>query len=175
MAADTVVVKLNGIGELKRALAALPEKLRRKALLGPMKKAMRVVRDAAKQAVPVLSMPSPYRTKGLLKKKLTVRVSKVSRQAGNVGVFVNVRPAEGAKFKTIGRIAGARVRIKKKESQLGAKSPNDPFYWRFVEFGTKKMGARPFLTPSANKLSEALAIFEREVIPEIEKLNQRGA
>lgn len=162
MADSLVVVKLQGIGELKRALADLPSKLRRKALLEPMKKAMRVVRDAAKQAVPVLSEPSPYRTKGTLKRRLSVRISKVSRQAGDVGVFVNVRPLKSAQIRAA-KAKGLRI------------APNDPFYWRFVEFGTRKMKARPFLTPAAGRLQDALAVFEREVRPQIEKLNQRGA
>lgn len=170
MAADTVVVKLEGIGELKRALADLPGKLRRKALLGPMRKAMKVVLAAARSAVPVLQKPVPYRTPGLLKKRLTVRTSKVSRREGNVGVFVNIRPAAGAKFSTV-----AGVRVKKKDSQRGATSKADPYYWRFVEFGTRKMAARPFLTPAANKLPEALAVFNREVIQAIEALNKPGA
>lgn len=180
MGADTVVVKLNGIGELKRALAALPEKLRRKALLGPMKKAMRVVRDAARQAAPALETPSPYRTKGTLKRRLSVRVSKISRKAGDVGVFVNVRPLP--------------------RSERSARNPKDPFYWNIVRVGSKKhlivpktaralhfgnlylrrvshpgMRGVDYLEQAAGELSEAKAIFEREVIPEIEKLNQRGA
>lgn len=168
--ADSVNVKIAGIDELKRALADLPSKLRRKALMKPMRSAMKVVLDAARAAVPVLQAPTPYRTSGLLKKRLAVRASRVSRQAGNVGVFVNVRPAAGAKFATV-----AGVRVKTKASQRGAKSRLDPFYWRFVEFGTRKMGARKFLRPAADKLPEALAVFEREAIPSIEALNKRGS
>lgn len=175
MASDGVTVKVSGIDDMKRALQALPEKLRKKALIKPMRAAMKVVLDAARGAVPVLQSPVPYRTPGLLKKRLAVRTSKVARQEGNVGVFVNIRPAAGAKFKTIGKVGGVKVRIKKKDSQRGATSAVDPYYWRFVEFGTAKMGARPFLTPAANKLPEALAAFEREVIPAIEALNVKGS
>jgi HK97 gp10 family phage protein len=170
MAADGVTVKIAGIDALKRSLEALPDKLRRKALLKPMKAAMKVVLDAARAEVPVLQSPVPYRTSGLLKKRLTVRTSRVSRQEGNVGVFVNVRPAAGAKYKTVGG-----KRVKKKDSQRGATSKLDPYYWRFVEFGTRKMGKRPFLVPASNKLPAVLAAFEREVIPAIEALNQPGA
>ena len=173
--ADNVTVKVKGIDELKRALQALPEKMRRKALIKPLRSAMKGVLDAARAAVPVLQAPAPYRTPGLLKKRLTVRSSKVARQEGNVGVFVNIRPAAGARFKTVGSVAGVKIRINKKASQRGAKSKLDPYYWRFVEFGTRKMAARPFLTPAANKLPQALAAFEREAIPAIEALNTTGA
>lgn len=168
--AGSVNVRIAGIDDLKRAIEALPEKMRRRALLKPLKSAMKVVLEAARAEVPVLQAPVPYRTAGLLKKRLTVRTSRASRQEGNVGVFVNVRPASGAKYKTVGG-----QRVKTKASQRGATSKLDPYYWRFVEFGTRKMGKRPFLVPAANKLPAALAVFEREVIPAIEALNKPGA
>lgn len=153
--ADSVKVTVNGIDELKRALAELPGKLRRKVLVKALRAGAKEVQKAARVAVPVLSAPSPYRTKGLLKRKISVRVSKESRRAGDVGVFVNVRPAA--------------------KGQRGAKSKLDPYYWRFVEFGTKKMTARPFMQPAAEALPQALAAFEREAVPAIEALNKRGA
>ncbi len=174
MAAD-VKVEVNGIDDLKRALAALPDKLRRKVLVKALKAGAKVVRDTARQLAPELAVPNPYRTKGLLKKQLSVRTSKEAKSAGNVGVFVNIRPAAGAKFKNLGRVGSIRLRIKKKESQRGAKSKVDPYYWRFVEFGTKKMTARPFLRPAADRLPAALTAFEREAIPAIEALNRPGA
>ena len=153
--ADSVKVTLNGIDELKKALAALPGKLRRKVLVKALRAGAKEVQKAARVAVPVLSAPSPYRTKGLLKRKIGVRVSKESRRAGDVGVFINVKPAASG--------------------QRGANSKLDPYYWRFVEFGTKKMTARPFMQPAADALPAALAAFEREAVPAIEALNTRGA
>lgn len=71
-------------------------------------------------------------------------------------MFVNVRPAK----------KGAR----------GAKSKTDPFYWRFVEFGTRffkpNIGLQ-FLQRSADRLPQALEVFIREVGPQINKLNNR--
>ena len=69
-------------------------------------------------------------------------------------MFVNVRPAK----------SGAR----------GAKSATDPFYWRFLEFGTKKMSARSFLRPAANRLGQALDIFQAQVGRWIDKVNTTG-
>jgi hypothetical protein len=128
----------------------------------------------------VLAVPSPYRTKGLLKRKISVRVSKQSRSEGNVGVFVNVRPA--------------------KSGDRGANSKLDPYYWRFVAFGTKAHTIKPktakalafggrvvkmvkhpgtkgtnFLEAGADALPQALAAFERDAVPAIEALNHRGS
>lgn len=169
---------VSGLADLKTAMQALPEKLRRKVLVKALKAGAKVVLQAARQAVPVLAAASPYRTPGLVKKRLTVRTSKSARQAGNIGVFVNVKPAEGAKYRTtsVKRVAGLKIteRKLKKASQRGAKSKLDPYYWRWLEFGTKKMTAKPFLQPAANKLPEALAAFEASAIPAIEALNHPG-
>jgi HK97 gp10 family phage protein len=76
-------------------------------------------------------------------------------------VFVGVKPLRG----------GADAR---RYGKAGAKNPHDPFYWRFVEFGTKKMAGRPFLAPAAkSKGDAAIATFLREVVPQIQKLNRK--
>lgn len=176
--ADKVSVQMRGVPELKRALAELPRTLRRKVLLTGLRAAAKVVLEAARRSAPVLkdTLPNEYRRRGTLRRQLKIRVSRVSKQQGNVGVFVNVKPMQGG----------------------GAKNPNDPFYWRFVEFGTKAHfikpknrkalaigitgayrqvrhpGARavPFLRPAATRLDEAYEAFEKSVIPAIEALNR---
>lgn len=179
--ADSVKVTVDGIDELKRALKYLPEKMRRQVLTTALRAGGRVVQKAARAAAPVLAVQTAYRTRGLLKKKLSVRVSKSARRAGNVGVFVNVKPAANG--------------------QRGAKSPLDPFYWRFVAFGTKAHTIKPktakalafggrvvrmvrhpgsrnanFMQAGADALPAALAAFEAAAIPAIDKfLNKRGA
>ena len=97
---------------------------------------------------------SPFRAQGTVGKAISVRTSKVSRRAGDIGVFVNVRPA--------------------KAGQRGAKNPRDPFYWRFLEFGTRKMAKREFLKPAAAKLPAALEIFKTQLGRWIEKTNTTG-
>ena len=153
--AEGITATVEGMDQLKATLLALPDKIRRKVLLSALRKGAAVVRKAARAATPELAKPTPYRTKGLLKKRLMVRVSRTSKAAGHVGVFVNIRPAEG--------------------TQRGARSPNDPFYWRFVNFGTKKKGnklpAAKFLEAGAAVLPQALKIFEREIGPAIQKFD----
>mgnify|MGYP000561918945 CR=1 FL=1 len=75
-----------------------------------------------------------------------------------MGVFVNVKPAKSA--------------------NRGARNPNDPFYWSFLEFGTSKMAARPFMRPAFDtKKFVALKTIEgrmrREVAAETAKLAAR--
>lgn len=151
-----ISAKVNGIPELKTALAGLVPKLRRQALRNALAAGARVVRDEARRRAPVLqpTLRAPYRKPGTVRKAVSVRTSKAARRAGDVGVFVNVRPA--------------------KRGQRGAKSQNDPFYWRFLEFGTKKMAARPFLQAGARKLGDALEAFKRVIGPQIDKMNRKG-
>lgn len=147
---------VTGLPDLKRALADLVPGLRRRVLRNALAAGARVVRDDAKQRAPVLqpTLRAPYRTPGTVKKAIVVRTSKVARRRGDVGVFVNVRPA----------LKGAR----------GAKSKTDPFYWRFLEFGTRFMAARPFLQPAAARLGQALAAFTKSLGPAIARLNTKG-
>ena len=159
--ADGVTVKLEGVDALIKALAEATKQIRTKAVRAALRKAGQVISKEAKQAAPVLSAPTKTRKPGTVKKAIAVRASKFARQAGNEGVFINVRPLRGSRQKTLGK--------------AGAKNPNDPFYWRFQEFGTVKMKARPFLSPSAeSKGNEAIKTFMDSVIPQIEKLNTKA-
>lgn len=120
MAADGITVKVLGIKELRDALMSIPAEFRRGEMLRALKEGGKIVQRAARAATPTLRMPSRYRTAGLVKRKISVRVSKMARQQGNIGVFINVRPAKGG--------------------DRGAKSRKDPFYWRWLEFGWKPAG-----------------------------------
>lgn len=160
-------VRIEGLDQALAVLRALPDRLRNRALRNALAAGGRVVRDAAKRLAPVINPGDPavlkgWRKPGTLKRAITVRTSKQARRAGNVGVFVNVRPAKGAKYR-----GGKQVRA----SQRGAKSPNDPFYWRFVEFGTKRAEAKPFLQPAAKTLGAALDAFRKALAPALAKLN----
>lgn len=161
--ADSVRVKLQGVKALKRALRDAPRKIRVKAVRRALTLAGRVIRDEAKAHAPLLQAPSPYRTRGTVKRRIAVRPSKFARQGGDEGVFIGVRPIRGkAQIKRYGKAS--------------ARNPNDPFYWRFLEFGTRKMAARPFLGPAArSKGEQAIAVFVKETVPAIEKLNRPGA
>jgi len=150
---------VRNLADMKAELAAIVPALRRRALRNALAAGARVVRDDAKRRAPVLqpTMKAPYRTPGTVKRAIVVRTSKLAKRRGDVGVFVNVRPAK----------AGAR----------GAKSRTDPFYWRFLEFGTQffKRGVGvQFLQGAAGKLPQALQVFTQVLGPVVQKLNNRA-
>ena len=156
MAGD--VVRIEGLDNLKRKLAEVPKAMRKRVLRNALAAGAREVRDVAKRNAPVMtlgtSLKAPYRKPGTVKQAIRVRTSKADRRAGDVGVFVNVRPA--------------------KAGQRGAKNPNDPFYWRFLEFGTRKMPARPFLQRATSALPKALTIFQERVAKWINETDRSG-
>ena len=159
--ADVLSVRLDGVEDLKVALADGSKQIRTRAVRNALREAGKVIQAAARAAAPVLKVPTSRRNAGTVKKNILVRASKFARQAGDEGVYINVRGIRGK----------ARV---KKLGRGGARNPNDPYYWQFLEFGTRKMAARPFLRPAAtSKGLEAIRMFMEAVVPQIEKLNAR--
>lgn len=115
-------VTVRGLDDVAAALRSLPAKLRARALLNALRAGGRVFRDEARRLTPVLQVPVRrkgrlYRKPGTVRDAIVVRTSKRARRAGDLGVFVNVRPAKGA--------------------NRGAANPFDPFYWRWLNFGRK--------------------------------------
>lgn len=169
-------VKIEGFDDLARKLRELAPAMRKKVLRNALAAGARLVRDDAKRRAPVLTnaMNAPYRKPGTVRDAIRVRTSKADRRAGDVGVFVNVLPAKGAKFKTTTRsVMGVKLRNRRqvRGSQRGAQSRNDPYYWRFLEFGTRKMAARKFLQPATNQLGAAFGVFQSQLGKWFAKVN----
>jgi HK97 gp10 family phage protein len=174
---------VTGIPDLRAELRGIVPKLRVRALRNALAAGARVVQKAAQGATPVikagaLAVLKGYRKPGTVRKAISVRTSKMSRAAGDVGVFVNVRPAKGAQFRTQTRqVLGFKLRNRtlKRASQRGAKSPNDPFYWRFLNFGTNRVRPFGFLEKGAQQLPQALRVFTEKLPAIIAKLNKPKA
>ena len=188
-----VEVKLTGFDELAKKLREIVPAMRKRVVRNALAAGARLVRDEARlirdkpgvlrrqaqagNPSPKIKKPNRYRAEGTVKKAISARVSKRDRKVGDIGAFVNVLPAKGAKFKTSTRkFFGIKIRTRTQTrvSQRGAKSPTDPFYWRFLEFGTRKMAKREFLKPAAAKLPAALEIFKTQVGRWLDKLNDGG-
>jgi HK97 gp10 family phage protein len=62
------------------------------------------------------------------------------------------------------------------EAYVGVSWQGNAFYGRFLEFGTAKMAARPFLRPAFDARSgEALGIFMDRLRENIERARRRAA
>ncbi len=175
-------MSVSGIPELKAALRSIVPKLRVRALRNALAAGARVVQRAARAATPVISAASyavrqGYRRPGTVRRAISVRTSREARRQGNVGVFVNVRPAKGARFatRTSGSLIKVRRRVQVRASERGAKSPTDPFYWRWLNFGKRGFTGVGFLEKGAAQLPQALQVFVRTIGPAIERLNRKQA
>lgn len=138
-------MRIEGLADLQRALKELPERLQKKALATAVAKGARVIGRDAQSRVPVLKKFDSRRTPGLLKR--LIRVSRGVRRTTEAAAFVSVRRMNRKQI----------ARFKAKTGYKGADNPFDPFYWRFVEFGTSKMAAQPFLRPAFEAQKELAA------------------
>ena len=167
--------RVRGIADYKEALKSIVPKLRKRAVLEALREAGRVVQKEVRRNTPVLARATRTRTPGTLRRAVSVRTSKVARQQGNIGVFVNVKPLPGNKYRNSRNVnTGKRTRILVKRSQRGSQNPNDPFYWRFVNFRTSKFRGVGFLESGVHKLGEALTVFIAALGPRIRKLNDNA-
>lgn len=172
-------VELKGLDGLENALKSLEKKMRTKEVSAMLTKGAEVVKAEIKRNTPVMrggakKNKTKTRTAGLIKRRVSIRRSSIDKREGNIGVFVNVKPA-------------------KKENR-GSKSRLDPFYWSFVNQGwspgnrqktagkkkrprivkraTYSIRGRKFIQSGAPKLSESLQIIERLFMIFIEGKNR---
>ncbi|OOH89535.1 hypothetical protein BMT54_06485 [Pasteurellaceae bacterium 15-036681] len=152
----SVSVKVSGLKELGKAMQDLGRKASNRIAVKAMRKGGAIVRDKARANAPVLQEQVPHRKAGTLKKAITSR-TKIKR-GGKTETIIWVKGLTG---KQISKFKG-------KTGKSGKDNPNDPYYWRFVEFGTSKMPAKPFLRPafeqSKQQASDAIISTLREEI-----------
>lgn len=131
-------VEIKGLRELQEAMRQLPKKLERRVLNAALMTGAREIANEAKARAPVRT--------GTLRRNIRARPG---------------RPTDGHTATTI---VGVRKLTFRQVARLRSKgkSADDPFYWRWLEFGTAKMAARPFLRPAfeAKKVSAAHTIKE---------------
>jgi HK97 gp10 family phage protein len=154
---------VKGLSQLSAALKELPLRLARNALRQSVAKGALVIRDEAKVRAPVSSGPvkpgDPL--PGTLRRAIVIKHDAERSNAFSQTYVVAVR--QGKRYRRRGK--------KGNRSQ-------DAYYWRWVEFGTVKMSARPFLRPAfeAKKQAALAAIIEylAQRLPE-EAANLPGA
>jgi HK97 gp10 family phage protein len=127
------LVHVSGLAELSAALRELPGRIGRNVLRGAVAAGAAEIRKAAMTTAPVYTgeVSKGHPPPGTLRRALYQKqIRELSNDQAQV-FFVGVR--QGKKYRNQGK--------KKNLSQ-------DAYYWRFVEFGTSKMAARPFLRPA---------------------------
>ena len=147
-----VGVEVKGLRELNAALLELPRQMSKRVLDAALKAGGEVIAKDASRRAPVLQEPDPRRRPGTVRD--AVKVTSRRDTEGHSALAV-VKPK---------RLTAKQVRFfKLLTGRKGADNPMDPFYWWFIEFGTRFQAARPFLRPAfeAQKHNALRAIHER--------------
>lgn len=136
-----LTIEIKGLSELKRALEQLPKELAGKILAKSVKDAADLVRDQARQFV----------ARGKLQvQRSTVsyrdRQSTDARAIYNVGVTMKKKWPRRYRVRGSIRIAG--VKVLKNPFRKISDVQHPAYWWRFLEFGTRKMSAKSFLRPA---------------------------
>lgn len=135
-----VSIKIDGLKELQRALELLPKEIQGRPLKSAVSAGAKVILDEAINKAPVGET-------GNLRKALYRYRSRSQSTVGKETYLVGVRKGKGIYGNT--RLNRRLGRVGKKYTTQG-----EAYYWRFVEFGTSKMSAKPFLRPAFESQKE---------------------
>jgi len=139
-----------GIEDMRKAVEELSSDLRRKVVRAAIRDALKPVLQRARGLVAVRT--------GFLLSRIAVRNSKIfNGRDGTIGGYVGVP---------------SRKRMRGRLPRLTITGSN-PYYYKFLEQGTRKMKARPFLRPAGQMLHESLEIFQARLKERIDKANRR--
>jgi HK97 gp10 family phage protein len=142
--------KIEGLGPVLAKLKALSQQVQKKAARSAATKAMAIVRKQAQAAAAQIDDPE---TASNISKAIVTRFDgKGSKREGGVVVKVGV-------------MGGARPK----------KGTVDTGHWRFIEMGTSKIAAFPFMRPAlANNVGRVTETFVSELDKSIDKIIAKG-
>lgn len=144
-------VKIDGLDTFSRALRELPKNVARRVLRQGVAAGIKVIRDEAKAKAPVYTGPvrEGHPPPGTLKRAISAGRSNRDSGPGKEVANVFVRQSKNGSV-----------------GQKGVKKYGkfDAYYAKFVEFGTSKMAARPYLRPAFEaKKQEAVDVLAEKI------------
>lgn len=143
-------VTIQGLDEMQKILARYPNTAKDVATVALLANAKRVAVEAKR----ILTENKSVIT-GDLRKSIRAQ-NKTRKKSGWV------------RIKTV---AGSRRKRGKGRKSQGGKGQTDPFYAPFVEFGTKKNKAKPFLRPAFDIVAKSVATgLQNDLADATEKL-----
>lgn len=147
-------VDISGIDEVEAKIKRLGNaRFARNAATRAARKAMRIVRDAARNGAKSIDNPETA-------EKIWKNISIASGKAKDKSV-VRMR---------VGVRGGASVNGRSKRPALAALPGGDTTDWRFPEFGTTHQAAQPFMRPAlANNTQQVTDIFSKNFSDELDK------
>lgn len=153
--ADGVTFSIIGLDPLLAKLDGLKSETKLRGGRFALRKAAQLIRDAARE-----------------------NAKRLDDSATPEDIAANITERwNGRRFKRTGDL-GFRVGVQGGARQIeGSGAPGgDTFYWRFLEFGTEHIAARPFMRPAlANNINAATDVFVREFNKAIDRAIKRAA
>jgi HK97 gp10 family phage protein len=129
-----VEVDVHGLSELRAALLRFPQEFDRKVLNASLLKGAKLMSDKAKENAPILNLQASglvRRTPGTIVRNIRARTG-VPISGMTATVIVGVRRMSNKNI----------LAFKGSTGKDGEANPDDPFYWRFMEFGYTDRGGK---------------------------------
>lgn len=151
---------LEGYDAVIEKLRALPVEIRHKSGRSALRKAAQVIRDAAKQNALRINDPQ---TAEDISKNITERWgSKIYKRTGDLAFRVGV-------------LGGARISKKRPKGAEPGGPGGDTRYWAYVEFGTERTAAQPFMTPALEQnIQQVVNTFRINLDKGIDRAIKKG-
>lgn len=150
---------IEGVGELRKQFEAIADNQKINMGRRMVASAGGVLRKEAK----ALAQGHGLKRSGALIKNVAIKREK-SAPPGVVQYHLGVRNGPD-----LGRKA-QKVLVVKENGRIGSKYVDNPFYWRFLEFDTKRRKGTSFIAQAlANKRDEAVAAMERPIMADLKK------
>ncbi|WP_180110774.1 HK97-gp10 family putative phage morphogenesis protein [Acinetobacter sp. YH12098] len=155
----SVDFKLEGMDDFMRNLDVLKDrKAVNKRARAAARKAMQLVQFAAKVGASRIDDPV---TRENITENIVIRNGK-SRDLNTVRMRVGV-------------LGGAAVNAKTDRAKLAALPGGETVYWRYIEFGTSKVPATPFMRPAlAENIQVVTDEFNKHFMKSIENAIKKG-
>ena len=179
---DSVEFKLEGFDQLKAKLNSLEQDVKKKGGRFALRKAANIVADSVKQNARGIDDPG---TEEKIADNVAIRWSgRRFKRTGDlmfrVGILGGARATGKAKRKTERRRARLGQTSLADLGEIEGRGKDNPggdtFYWRFVEFGTEKTPARPFLRPALERnVTKATNEFVKQYGKSIDRAIKRAA
>lgn len=140
----TGTIQITGLADLEKRLLDFPDKLARNVLRGAIRAGAVVIQKEARELVPVSEKPHYlYSKRTAIMKRMGHHYKASLIQPGSLKKGIKVK------------IAPRKSRTQPVEYWVYVSKAL--WYWKFIEFGTSKMSAKPFMRPAFDKMKgEAL-------------------
>lgn len=153
--AEMVTFDVQGLPELVGRLEGLNFDLKRKGGRFALRKAANLIRDRAKANARRLNNPA---TPTDISKNIAVRWSgRHFKRTGDLLFRVGVRGGARQYANTRANVRDGKAGQAYATAGDKTNPGGDTFYWRYLEFGTERMAAQPFMRPAMALNAQAAA------------------